>query len=129
MENMTADKMASDYIKLRNAIKEKEEEVKKLKKIQETISENMLALCADQNVESFKTSEGTISRRVHSSFWTSDWESMYAFVKEHGAMHLLEKRIHNGNMKEFLADNPDICPQGLQANSKYTVSVRKPTTK
>lgn len=129
MENMTADKMASDYIKLRNIIKEKEDEVKELKKIQVTISENMLELCADQNVDSFKTSEGTISRRVQSNFWTSDWESLYAFVEEHGALHLLEKRIHNGNMKEFLAENPDLCPQGLQANSKYTISVRKPTKK
>ena len=129
MENMTADKMALDYITLRNIIKDKEEEIKKLKKIQTTISEKMLELCADQNVDSLKTPQGTISRRVQSNFWTSDWESLYTFVEEHSAMHLLEKRIHNGNMKEFLAENPDLCPQGLQANSTYTISVRKPTNK
>jgi hypothetical protein len=32
-------------------------------------------------------------------------------------------------MKEFLTENPDECPQGLQSNKKYIISVRKPTTK
>jgi hypothetical protein len=54
---------------------------------------------------------------------------MYAFIEEHSAPHLLEKRIHNGNMKEFLADNPDVTPEGLQAKNRYAISVRKPTKK
>jgi hypothetical protein len=54
---------------------------------------------------------------------------MYAFIAEHSAPHLLEKRIHNGNMKEFLADNPDVTPEGLQAKNRYAISVRKPTKK
>jgi len=126
---MTADKMASDYMKVRHTIKEKEDEIKKLKEIQAKISDKMLELCLEQNVDSLKTQEGTISRRVLSNYWTSDWESFYKFLNEHGALHLLEKRIHNGNMKEFLADNPDVLPQGLQANTKYVISVRKPSKK
>jgi hypothetical protein len=30
---------------------------------------------------------------------------MYQFIKEHDAPFLLEQRIHNGNLKQFLADN------------------------
>ncbi len=89
----------------------------------------MLELCSEQNVDSLKTQEGTISRRVLSNYWTSDWESFYKFINEHEALHLLEKRIHNSNMKEFLVDNPDVLPQGLQANTKYVISVRKPSKK
>lgn len=125
----TADKMAADYMKIREAIKSKEEEIKKLKLVQAKIADTMLELCEEQNVDSLKTHQGTISRRVQSNFWTADWESFYSFVAKNEAMHLLEKRIHNGNMKEFLAENPEACPPGLQANSKYTVSVRKPTNK
>jgi len=54
---------------------------------------------------------------------------MYLFIREHNAPELLERRIHNGNMKEFLADNPDVTPAGLQAKNKYSISVRKPTKK
>jgi hypothetical protein len=32
-------------------------------------------------------------------------------------------------MKEFLEDNPDQMPVGLQTNRKYILSVRKPTKK
>ncbi len=129
MTKLTADRMASDYMKLRHTIKDKEDEIKKLKAIQAKISDKMLELCAEQNVDSLKTQEGTITRRVISQYWTSDWEKMHEFLKEHDALHLLEKRIHNGNMKEFLAENPEICPEGLQANSKFAISVRKPTNK
>lgn len=129
MTKLTADRMASDYMKLRHTIKDKEDEIKKLKAIQAKISDKMLELCAEQNVDSLKTQEGTISRRVISQYWTSDWERMHEFLREHNALHLLEKRIHNGNMKEFLAENPELCPEGLQANSKFAISVRKPTNK
>jgi hypothetical protein len=54
---------------------------------------------------------------------------MYKFIAENDAYHLLEKRIHNTNMKEFLEENPDALPIGLQSDRKYAVSVRKPTKK
>jgi hypothetical protein len=33
---------------------------------------------------------------------------MYKFIKENDVMHLLEQRIHNGNMRNYLEENPDI---------------------
>ena len=54
---------------------------------------------------------------------------MYDFLKEHDAFHLLEKRISGLAMKQFLEDNPDLMPAGLQVNRKYIVSVLKPRKK
>jgi len=127
--NITADSLAYMYLKMRTAIQDKEAEIKIIKEEQEVISEQLLELCDKQNTDGLTTPSGTISRRVLSKFWTSDWEQMYEFIKEHNATHLLEKRIHNGNMKEFLAENPDLCPIGLQAERKYAISVRKPRAK
>ena len=76
-----------------------------------------------------KTPAGTVTRTVNTRYWTNDWESTYEFIKEHDALHLLEQRIHNGNMKQFLAENPDDLPVGLQADTKYVVRVRKPVSK
>jgi len=129
MKKLTADQMTADYMRIRGVVQEKEEEIKKLKVIQAKITDSMLELCDKENIDSLKTTAGTVTRRVVSTFWTSDWEQMHEFIKEHDAFHLLEKRIHNGNMKEFLADNPDITPTGLQAKNKYSISVRKPTPK
>jgi predicted secreted Zn-dependent protease len=128
-EEYTADKLASIYIKMRSAIKEHEDEIAKIKKQQELVSEKLLDLCNAENLDSLRTPEGTVTRRVHSSYWTSDWDEFYEYVKKYDAYFLLEKRIHNGNMKQFLEENQEDIPIGLQANKKYIISVRKPTTK
>lgn len=114
---------------MREVIREKEEEIKTIKAQQEKIVVKMLALCEEQNIDSLRTPAGTISRRVHTSYWPSDWDKMHQFIKENDAIHLLEKRVHGSNMKEFLEANPDVAPPGLQVNRKYTVSVRKPAKK
>jgi hypothetical protein len=129
MEDTTAGKMVAAYIKIRSAIQEKEDEIKVLKEKQALLSANMLDLCSKEDIDSIKTPFGTLTRRIYSSYWTSDWDQMYKFIAENDAYHLLEKRIHNTNMKEFLEENPDALPIGLQSDRKYAVSVRKPTKK
>ena len=132
-EEPTAETLAAIYIRMRNVIKAKEQqheaEMEKLLEDQKIISEKLLDLCNAQKADSIKTAAGTISRKKTSRYWTSDWESMHEFIKEHDALFLLEQRIHNGNMKQFLEDNPSAFPMGLQADSKYTIQVRKPTGK
>ena len=125
----TPDKLATIYIKMREAIQQKEEEIKTIKTQQEKITQQMLALCEEHNIDSLRTPAGTISRRVRTTYWPNDWEKMHQFIQEHDAFHLLEKRIHNSNMKEFLEVNPDIAPPGLQTNRKYTIFVTKPRNK
>ena len=129
MSDYNASELAGIYIKMREKIRGLEDKVKTIKEQQSMIADKMLELCNEQDANSLNTTNGTISRRLNSSYWTSDWDSFYQFVKENDAYHLLEKRIHNGNMKEFLADNPDAVPMGLQARNQYVVSVRKPTSK
>lgn len=129
MSTYNASELAGIYIKMRNKIRELEDKVKAIKHEQLMVTDKMLELCNDQDANSLATTQGTISRRLNSSYWTNDWDSFYNFVKDNDAYHLLEKRIHNGNMKEFLADNPDAVPMGLQAKRQYVISVRKPNPK
>ena len=112
----TADQLTDIYIKMRNAIRDKEEEIKEIKAQQNKINEKMLKLCEEQNLDSLRTSAGTISRRVHTTYWPSDWEKMHRFLKDNDALHLLEKRISSLAMKEFLESNPEVAPPGLQRN-------------
>ena len=122
-----------DYIRLRNAIAEMEEQHKQdmapLEAAFEDLSNVLLGICNEQNADSIRTPEGTISRRVQSRYWASDWEQMHKFIIENGAPYLLEQRVHNGNMKQFLEEHPEKMPIGLQSTSKYVIQVRKPTAK
>lgn len=127
--NLSADKLAEIYIKIRDArakLKEEYEEQDATAKEQmDIIAEQMLAICKEQNADSIKTQAGTIIRKVDTRYWTSDWESMYDFIHEHDAYPLLEKRIHQTNMRQFLEENPDLLPAGLMTDSKYTIVVRR----
>lgn len=129
----SVDKLVAVYIKIRDNIRETEErhkaEIAELKEQFDIVANNLLELCNEQNMDSIRTPAGTVTRRVSSRYWTSDWDSMYQFIKEQDAPYLLEQRIHNSNMRQFLEENPDLCPMGLQADRKYTVQVRKPTSK
>ena len=127
------DALTAVYIKIRDVVRDKEEkhaeDMQELKEQLDAVSARLLEVCNEQNADSIRTSSGTISRRIQSRYWTTDWESMYAFIEEHAAPFLLEKRIHNGNMKEFLEGNPDVLPIGLQAERKFIIQVRKPNAK
>jgi hypothetical protein len=133
IKNLPVDELVRIYRKIREAVAEREEafkeEIGALKGQLDTVATALLDICNTQNADSIKTQHGTISRRVSERYWTTDWESMYRFMQDNDAPFLLEQRIHNGNMKSFLEDNPEAFPAGLQCDRKYAVTVRKPTSK
>lgn len=132
-KEVSVNDLVAAYRKLRSAIAEEEElheaKVKGLREQMEIVSTELLNFCNEENLDSIRTPEGTVSRRVQTRYWTTDWEQMYKFVVEHDVPFVLEKRIHNGNMKQFLEENPDALPIGLQIDNKYVIQVRKPTEK
>jgi hypothetical protein len=132
-EKLSVDAMVAAYRRIREAKQEKEaahkEEIAELNAQLDLISGRLLDLFNEQGVESLRTASGTVTRRAITRYWTSDWGSMYEFIKDHDAMHLLEQRINSTNMKQFLEEHPDTLPIGLNADTKYAVTVRKPSTK
>lgn len=129
MSEITADKLISAYIKLRNArqklTQEYESAEAELKSKQEKVSEMLLEICKDMGADSIKTQFGTATRKLSIRYKTNDWDSMYKFIKEHDAFHLLEQRISQSNMKRLLEENPEMVPMGLSSDSEYVISVRK----
>jgi len=124
-----SDALADIYIKIRGArekLKEEYEEGDKhLKEQLDVIAEKMLSICKEQNADSIRTKFGTIIKKVDTRYWTSDWDSMYQFIQEHDAYALLERRLHQTDLKQFLEEKTNLLPMGLQADSKYTIIVRR----
>lgn len=124
-----ADKLTEVYIKVRDKRDELkasyEEEDAKLKEQLDLISGRMLDLCKEHGMDSIRTTAGTIMRGVQSRYWTNDWDSMYNFIKQHDALGLFEKRLNQGNMKQFLEENPDVFPPGMLVDSAYKITVRR----
>jgi len=132
MSNTLEDKIRA-YVAARDAVQaleaKHEAELAKLKTELEEISNDLLSVCNEQNVDSLKTPAGTLSRRVSERFWTTDWGAMNECIIKHEAPFLLEHRIHNGNMRAFLEENPEAHPAGLQLDRKYVIQVRRPSAK
>ena len=129
MTEVTADKLVSIYIKLRDkraqALKEFEELDAELKTQQDMVSGKLQEMLKEIGADNIKTKHGTVTRTIKTRYWTSDWASMFQFIKDNDAMYLMEQRIHQTNIKKFLEENPDQLPIGLNSDSRYTVSVRK----
>jgi hypothetical protein len=100
-----ADTLTEIYIKIRDrrdALKAKfEVEDAALKEQMDVVSAEILVLCKENNADSIKTKAGTIIRRVDTRYWTNDWDSMYNFIKDNDAYPLLERRLHQSNLKQF----------------------------
>ena len=92
-------------------------------------SKNDEKICEKDGVNSINTNSGTIIRSVRQRYWTSDWIHFCEIMKENNAFDLVEQRIHQGNIKKFLEENPTIQPRGLNIDSKYSITVRRPTKK
>jgi hypothetical protein len=127
--SLPLDKLAAIYIKIRDAkdtlTSKYKAEYANLEEQMGVLEAEMLEICKNMNADSIRTKAGTIVRSVKSRYWTNDWDSMYHFIKENDAYGLLEKRLHQTHMKEFLSENPDLLPMGLNVESEYTVVVRR----
>jgi hypothetical protein len=132
-QQIPLDKLAKVYRKMRDQIseltKEYDTQVELLKAQQDEIKNAMKEQMQALGVTSVRTDQGTVVLSVKTRYSTADWDSFKKFVIEHEALDLFEKRIAQLNMKQFLDENPGVVPPGLNSNSEYDVSVRKPTAK
>jgi hypothetical protein len=130
---LPTEKLVEAYLHLRNEISARKEafeaEIAQVEERFEAIAGKLLETCNAVDADTLRTKAGTISRRISVRYWTSDWEKMHEFVRDHQALDLLERRIHTGNMKQFLEENPDLHPEGLQVERTLKIQVRKPTNK
>lgn len=127
---VTMDRLARVYIKMRDKLteltREYEEKEAAIKAQQADVAAAMKDIIQSTGGTGIKTEYGTVSLKTNTRYYTQDWDAMYQFLLEHGALHLLEKRIAQRNMSEFLEANPGVVPAGLNTMSELTVSVTKP---
>ena len=123
------DQLAKAYVRIRDErakLKSNYElQDNELKEQIAVIEQELLNACNRIKADSIRTAHGTIIRSIKSRYWTNDWSSMYKFIKDNDEFALLEKRIHQTNMKEFLSENSDLLPAGLNVENEYTIVVRR----
>lgn len=125
MSEVSADRLAAIYVKIREKRLALEKEADGLKEQQNVIASELLEICKAQGATTIRTEHGTVSRRTSKNYWTSDWESFFKFIKENDAFNLMQQRINNTNMAQYLEENPDLHPPGLNADVSQTIVITK----
>ena len=130
-DTVPLDKLAKVYRKIKLQIdtltQEYDTQVEALKAQQDQIKFAMKDTMKALGVNTVRTDFGTVSLVTKTRYSTQDWDSFKKFILEHEVVDLLEKRIAQTNMANFLEENPGVLPPGLNAMTEYDISVRKPT--
>lgn len=130
MTGVNTEELVEAFIAIRSQrdrlLQEYEAADKALKAESVQIEMTLLNVCNSINADSIKTSHGTVMRKLNERFFCQDWDNFYKFVLDNEAVQLLERRIHQGNFKEFMKDHEgDGLPPGVNVMREYGVSVRK----
>ena len=128
-ENITPDKLTKAYIKIRAERSALSAQFKEadgdLSRQLDRLKQAMLDHCERHNTLSVRTSEGLFFTSKKTKYWTGDWDAMHAFIKEHNVPELLDKRLNQTNIKQFLEENPTLVPDSLNTETELVISVRK----
>ena len=130
-EQIPLAKLARAYRNVRSKIQaisqEYETKIEELKEVQQQISTAMKDQMLAAGLKSVRTDNGTIILGTKTRYTTADWDSFKQFVLEHQVLDLFEKRIAQSNMAQFLEENPGLVPPGLNSDTEYQITVRKPS--
>jgi hypothetical protein len=124
---MPVDRLVRIYMKMRSAVQELDAQIEQIKAQQQEVKNEIKDRMRALGTKSMKTDFGTVSLMEKTRYYTNDWDSFKKFVIENDAVDLLEKRIAQTNIKTFLEENPSLIPPGLNSDTDFDISVRKPT--
>ena len=129
--NIPLDKLVKIYRKIKMEIdtltQEYDTKVETLKSQQDEIKFEIKDQMKALGVTSVKSPFGTVSMILKTRYNTNDWSSFKDFILEHSAVDLLEKRVAQTNMAQFLEENPGVVPPGLNSVTEFEIRITKPT--
>jgi hypothetical protein len=133
MNDINVEELVEVYLTIRRerdrAEKEHEAAMAVLKADMAQIEAALLDVCNKVKVNSLNTKFGTVIRKLNERYVCNDWDGFKSFVLEHQAVDLFEKRIHQGNFKQFLSEHDkDGLPPGVNVMREFAISVRKSST-
>jgi hypothetical protein len=125
LNEVNLEKLMETDVKMREKIADLENQIKDIKVKRDQVQFALNEACKALNVSSLKTKIGTLTRSMKTTYVTNDWPAMWDFIKQNDVPEFLHKRLSSTNIKEFLANNPNLMPQGMSAMNEYTVVIRK----
>ena len=132
MSDPTIQAVIGAVVKLRGQKAEIEAEAKAKKKVIEDQIDKLEAYIKAESdrtgVTSFKTAHGTAFLSTSDYANVANWDAVLAFIKEHNAYDLLERRVNKQAVRGYM-ESLKVVPPGINYGTSIEVNVRKPTAK
>lgn len=116
-EEFSLEDMVKSYLTIRNEREKLKSDYEAadavLQADQDVLKRAMLDICNNTDAASIKTESGTVIRKLNERFFCNDWEPFRQFIIDQQAIDLLERRIHQGNFKQFMGIESlkKVCPR------------------
>ena len=131
-EQIKLDEIVQAYLTIRgqreNIAREFELQDAELKAEQAQLEQVLLEQCNEMNAETIRTGAGTVVKTLRESYICSDWDGLKSFIMDNGLIELMQQRLHNTNLKEYLASHDgEGMPPGVSSFREYSIVVKKPS--
>jgi len=131
-DQIKLDEIVQTYLTIRsqreNIAREFELQDAELKAEQAQLEQVLLEQCNAMNAETIRTGVGTVVKTLKESYICSDWDGLKSFIMENGLIELMQQRLHNTNLKEYLASHDgEGMPPGVSSFKEYSIVVKKPS--
>lgn len=125
----TVETMVQDYVTVRDGLAAVRADFKRTedqyKQLMSSIENKLMEAADAQGVTSFKTPHGTAFKVVKETYNVDNWDVVLDFVIEHDLRHFLTKKVSTPAVKEFIAENNNTQPPGLEKFVKVGINVRR----
>lgn len=126
---VTIDELVAVHRKMEAALAEHQSKIDAIEEQRQEVRNLILEMMKEQKLESVRTDSGTVTKGIKERYWSNDWPALHQYIIDHGAVGLLQQRIHESNMREWIAAHPNDFPPSLNIDREYGITIRKPTTK
>jgi hypothetical protein len=114
---------------METAMAEYQAKIDEIEEQRQEVRNTILEIMKEQKLESVRTDHGTVTKGVKDRYWSNDWSALHQYIIEHGAVGLLQQRIHETNMRDWIAAHPNDFPPSLNIDREFGITIRKPSTK
>jgi hypothetical protein len=122
-DDITIDKLVQIHAKIKAKMDGLDKQLAELEEARVEVRVAIKDMMKEQNLQTVRTTSGTVSLMTKTRYNTQDWDSFKKFIIEHEVPDLLEKRIAQGNMATFLEENPGVLPPGLNSVTEFDIRV------
>ena len=122
-DDITIDKLVQIHAKIKAKMDAIDSQLAALEEQRMEVRLAIKDMMKAENLETVRTTSGTVSLLKKTRYNTQDWDSFKNFIIEHQVPDLLEKRIAQTNMATFLEENPGLLPPGLNSITEFDIRV------